>query len=153
MVADVEIHAHLMLADHAAAVGGKLYINGGGWDVRPAAPVPWALALEIKVPWTDNNRTFPFEIELLDADEAPFTVDTPDGPMAVKAGGEMKLTAGPGLKPGSQIVGLAAALLGPLELPAGQQFVWKLTVDGHTRDEWRVTFATVAVPVHQQRAV
>jgi hypothetical protein len=46
------------------------------------------------------------------------------------------------LKPGSQITGLSAAILPPIAPPAKEQFEWKLTLDGQTRDEWRVAFAT-----------
>jgi hypothetical protein len=138
----MELQAHLSLADHATAVGGKLYVNGGNWNLRPPGPMPWALTLEVKVPWHDNNRSFPFRLDLLDADGRPFEVDTPQGKRALFVGGEMRATAGPGLKPGSQIVGLAAIVLPPIALPASEQFEWKLSIDDATRDEWRVAFAT-----------
>jgi hypothetical protein len=35
---------NLLLADPADAVGGKLYINGGGWNVTGLQPVPFAIA-------------------------------------------------------------------------------------------------------------
>jgi hypothetical protein len=46
------------------------------------------------------------------------------------------------VKPGSQLVGVAAVVLPPLALPAEQIFEWKLWVDDATRDDWRVTFVT-----------
>jgi hypothetical protein len=52
----MDIQAHISLADHAAFVGGKFYVNGGGWNNRPPVPVPWSLILEVRVPWHDNNR-------------------------------------------------------------------------------------------------
>ena len=94
----MELQAHLSLADHAVAVGGKLYVNGGSWNLRPPGPMPWALTLEVKVPWHDNNRTFAFRLDLLDGDGRPFEVETPQGNRALFAGGEMRATAGPGLK-------------------------------------------------------
>lgn len=142
----MELQLHLMLCDHAAAIGPRLYINGGGWDVRSPMPQPWALALEVKVPWHDNNRSFPYVLELLDADGQPVEVDTPKGKQPIKTDGNITLTARPGLKPGSQIVGVAAALLLPIPLPPDAQYEWKLTLDGHTRDEWRVAFSTSAMP-------
>lgn len=60
--------------------------------------------------------------------------------------------APPILKPGSMIVGLGAAILPPIPLPAGEQFEWRLTLDRHTRDEWRVAFATAEQPRGQQQA-
>ena len=36
----------MLLADHAVVAEGKLYVNGGGWSIRPAAPTPMYLALK-----------------------------------------------------------------------------------------------------------
>ena len=49
--------ATLLLCDHAEAVGGKLYINGGGWNVllRPGVPVNVSLAILIEVPWDEAD--------------------------------------------------------------------------------------------------
>ena len=145
----MDLFAHLSLADHAAAVGGRLYVNGGGWTARPPHPVPWALTIEIKVPWHDNNRKMKFRLELLDGDGRPFELETGEGMKPLALDGDVTLTARPGLKPGSQITGLSAAILPPIELPASEQFEWKLTLDGQTRDEWRVAFATGPQPRSQ----
>ena len=91
--------AHMTLCDHAATPGGRLYVSGGGMRLRAPTSQPWALALEVRVPWSDNNRKFPFRIDLFDTDGEPFMVDTPNGPQPLHAGGERRLTAGPGLKP------------------------------------------------------
>jgi hypothetical protein len=138
----MELSAHVQLADHAVVADGKLFVNGGSWTTRPPDPIPWALALEIKVPWTDNNRTMNFKIELLDADGHPFEVPTPDGEAPLFIVGELRVSAGPLVKPGSQLVGVAAVVLPPLALPPEQIFEWKLWVDDATRDDWRVTFVT-----------
>jgi hypothetical protein len=145
-VPSVELFAHLMLADHVAVAGGKFYISGGGWTVRPAQPIQWALALEMRVPWHDNNRRFRFALDLVDADGQPVSNDTPAGSEPVRGEGEFTATAGPGLKPGSELIGLVPMNLPPLPLPPGQQFEWKLTIDGQTREEWRVGFMTYAQP-------
>jgi hypothetical protein len=144
--------AHISLADHAAAVAGKLYVNGGGWIMRSPLPIPWALTLEVKVGWHDNNRKMPFKLELLDADGDPVEVPTPQGPQPLMVEGEMKLTASPMSKPGSTIVGVNAAILPPIPLPPGEQFEWRLTLDCRTKDEWRTSFATHEMPGLQQQA-
>jgi hypothetical protein len=59
---------NLLLADHADAVGGKLYINGGGWNVTGPQPVPFAIAMLIEVPWDQTNTKHRVLLELLDAD-------------------------------------------------------------------------------------
>jgi hypothetical protein len=68
---------YMLLADAADAVGGKLYILGGGWDrmmvpnlgTAPSrAMKPFALALGISVPYSHTNRKFALTLELIDAD-------------------------------------------------------------------------------------
>jgi hypothetical protein len=65
---------YMILADAAEAVGGKLYMLGGGWDrlMIPNLPgpsiKPFALALGITVPYSHTNRKFALTIELIDAD-------------------------------------------------------------------------------------
>ncbi|MGZ6692926.1 MAG: DUF6941 family protein [Solirubrobacteraceae bacterium] len=67
---------YMLLADAADAVGGKLYILGGGWDrlMVPNLPArsvkPFAIALGITVPYSHTNRQFVLTIELIDADGA-----------------------------------------------------------------------------------
>jgi hypothetical protein len=64
----------MILSDGAQAVGGKIYILGGGWNRllvpglpgRPAAP--FAIALGITVPYNLTNRRFNFTIELANQD-------------------------------------------------------------------------------------
>ncbi|MHB8660043.1 MAG: DUF6941 family protein [Solirubrobacteraceae bacterium] len=65
---------YMFLADGADAVGGKLYVLGGGWDriMVPNLPgnsiKPFALGLGITVPYTHTNRKFTLTVELIDAD-------------------------------------------------------------------------------------
>jgi hypothetical protein len=136
----MELYAYLMLADHAENAGGKLFINGGGWNQRMPNPGPWALALQVKVPWDDMNRRFKFRLELLDADSLPFEAETPEGQKPVAVEGDFHVTAHPQQKRGSQLNGLVAINLPPLALPAGEQFEWTLSIDGESRDEWRASF-------------
>lgn len=68
---EVEIKV-MMLADGAQAVGGKLYILGGGFDRinMPTTPFThgFALAMLIDVPWNATNQPYQIVVELLDAD-------------------------------------------------------------------------------------
>ena len=63
----------LIVADGAQAVGGKLYVLGGGWSNLwfqefPGRPPPFALAVGLRVPWNRTNQKFAFALELKDAD-------------------------------------------------------------------------------------
>jgi len=89
---------YLLVADGADAVGGKLYLLGGGWDrlMVPQLPgppaVPFAVALGINVPWSLTNRKIGFSVDVQDAD---------GGDVAQLAGGEFEVGRPPGLRAGT----------------------------------------------------
>jgi hypothetical protein len=62
----------LLLADHAEAMNGKLYLMGGGWDRRAIADLrqtqTFAVALGVLIPWNDTNRPIPLAMTLRDVD-------------------------------------------------------------------------------------
>jgi hypothetical protein len=64
----------LLLTDHSEAVNGKLYVNGGGWNVLrlPELPHDWAfhIALGIDVAWDETNRRHELNVSLQDPDGA-----------------------------------------------------------------------------------
>lgn len=81
----------LVLANHAEAVNGLLYLAGAGWTehnrvLPPNAPMPASivgLAAMIYVPWTETNREH----------KITFVVEDHDGKPAVNAEGQPVLTA------------------------------------------------------------
>jgi len=66
----------VVVADHAAAESGKLYMNGGLWTeigrpVIPGQPVPpsaFSIAVAVSIPWDDTSRQIPFAITVEDED-------------------------------------------------------------------------------------
>jgi hypothetical protein len=62
----------LLLADHAEAVNGKLYMTGGGWNVLrlPELPHEWAfhIALGIDIGWHETNATHELRVGIQDPD-------------------------------------------------------------------------------------
>jgi hypothetical protein len=95
------LDATLLLCDHAEAVGGKLYINGGGWNVllRPGVPVNISLAILIEVPWDEANTEHRLRTYLLTEDGQP--VSAPHGePLEVDGGFEVGRPPGVTLEPG-----------------------------------------------------
>ena len=89
-----DIKVTLMLADHAQAVGGKLYISGGGWSITGPAPTAFAIALDMKIPWHGINIDHTLRLELLDADGQPVEIETPDGPQSLRLDGTFQATPG-----------------------------------------------------------
>lgn len=65
-----------LLADHAEAVNGKLYVLGGAWNRIAASQFPVAhnhlsVAAVIHVPWESTNQPHTMELRLVDADGGP----------------------------------------------------------------------------------
>src|SRR4051794_29849961 len=124
-----------MLADAADAVGGKLYILGGGGAIL-FADAPHALALQIGGPWGEATATHTFKLELLDADGEP--VLGPDGetPMAT-VDGNFQTGVPAGIRHGSTLDAVAAIPVPPIPLEVGRYYEWRLTIDGAGHDkEW-----------------
>ena len=62
-----------LLADSVQAVGGKLYVLGGGWDTLfvsgfPARHHSMAIGLRVRVPWRPPSVQVRIGVELVDAD-------------------------------------------------------------------------------------
>lgn len=62
-----------ILADAVQAVGGKLYVLGGGWDTLFASRFParhpsLGIGVRIRVPWSSVDREFRLSVDLLDED-------------------------------------------------------------------------------------
>jgi len=133
----------LLLCDHAEAVLGKLYINGGGWNLTGPQPVPSAVAVLIEVPWDQTNTKHRVLIELLDVDGESVEVEQPDGSSEpVKAESMLEVGRPPGVKPGTAQNAALAVNVGPLPLEPGSQYVSRLSIDGHSEDDWSLVFQT-----------
>ncbi len=63
---------YALVADYAEIVGGKLYVMGGGWDTTYVPEVPamlrLAIAVGIRVGWTETGRNVPVRIVVEDDD-------------------------------------------------------------------------------------
>jgi hypothetical protein len=59
----------MVLCDHADVAGGKLYINGAGWNMLIAEmAVPMALGIIVSVPWDQTDVRHSISVELTDED-------------------------------------------------------------------------------------
>ncbi len=134
----------MLLADFAQVVQGKLYVMGGGWSVTGPQPQPSAVALKIEVPWTQTNRRHEFKMELLDADGRAVVLPGPEGEKPVLMTGQFEVGRPPGVSPGTPLDMPLALTLGPLPLMPGR-YVWKLSINNATKDEWEAAF-TVRAP-------
>jgi len=133
----------LLLADSAQAVDGKLYVLGGGWSIIGPEPSPIAIAMKIEVPWDQANRSHLWQLELLDADGNPVSAAGPDGEgQPIEISGEFEVGRPPGLKPGTPLDLPLAITMSPLPLPPGGRYVWRLSIDGASQEDWQLAFST-----------
>lgn len=133
----------LMLADHAQVAEGKLYINGAGWSVTGPDPIPYAIAVLVDVPWDQTNSKHKLLLELLTTDGDPVLIPTHTREEPVKAEVEFEVGRPPGTKPGTPISVPFAFNLSPAPpVEPGGQYVWALSIDGNSDEDWRLTFAT-----------
>lgn len=132
----------IMLADFAQAIGGKLYIMGGGWSITGPAPCPSAIAIKIEVPWNLTNQNHNLKLDLLDADYRAVAVPTPAGNAPLVIGGNFEVGRPAGLIPGTPIDVALAFNIAPITLEPGKRFIWKLTINGETKEDWQAAFST-----------
>jgi hypothetical protein len=62
-----------LLADAVQAVGGKLYVIGGGWDTLfvsrfPARHPSMGIGMRLRVPWSFHGDRFTVSVDLVDED-------------------------------------------------------------------------------------
>lgn len=142
-MADTKFRATMMLCDHAQVAEGKLFISGGGWSETFTPTRPSAVALLLHVPWGEANRRIKFALRLIDADGNPVVQPGTAGDVVpVVAEGELEVGRPPGLPEGTTLEAPFAINLPPMLLAPRQQFVWELSINNETRDDWSLTFRT-----------
>jgi hypothetical protein len=132
----------MLLADAVQAVGGKLYILGGGWSITGPGPVAMALAIKIEVPWTEANTRHRLRLALLNEDGQAVLIPTPVGDRAVELDTTFEVGRPPGLRPGTPLDVPLAINLSALPLQPDSRYVWRCSVNDELRDEWQVAFST-----------
>ena len=141
--ADKPLKVTMFLCDYAQASSeGKLTAVGAFWTVTGPGPSTFFVAGSVAVPWTATNRPHEFRFECVDLDGEPVIVATEGGDQALFAEGRFEVGRPPGLRPGSSVPFPFAIPVGPVALPPGGYFEWRLTIDGEAREDWRLPFST-----------
>jgi hypothetical protein len=132
----------MLLADFAQVSDGKLTVVGGGWSLTGPEPVPFGIAILIRVPWDQANQRHVMRLELLDADGNEVEMDMEEGAEPVVFFDDVPFEVGrpAGLKPGTPHDFPVAGNSGPLPLEPGV-YEWRLTIDGKTDEDWRLPFS------------
>lgn len=111
---------------------------------------PMAIALKLDVAWGETSEMHHWELFLQDEDGNPVFFDSPEGPQAVEVRGDFQVGEPVGVPLGSDIPVNLAVNLGPLPLPPGSRYSWRLTIDGESKEEWAAAFSTREAPEEPQ---
>lgn len=134
----------LLLADSAQAVGGKLYILGGGWsNISPGWP--FSVVAKIEVPWSQGTDEHTWRLELVDADGQLFTLPYEGDGEPPTLTFEERFSTGipPGIVAGTPLDHVLVVNIGPgLPLAPGERYQWHLTIDGRAHEDWVLGFST-----------
>jgi hypothetical protein len=122
----------LILCDYASQdiPGGKLHMIGGGWSVTAPSPGPRAVAVFIKVGWTEANQPHKFSVSMVDADGHVVAAQGPAGAQRIEFQGNLEVGRPAGIPEGSEIDAQFAINLAQLPLVPGQRYTWRLEIDG-----------------------
>lgn len=136
-----------LLADYAVVADRKLTIVGGGWTVTGPHPTPFAIAIKFEIPWHEALDEHKFKLELIDPDGQPVLGPTPQGMQPIVLEGGFKIDdIGSDVKPGTPLDVPFAMNSGPLPLPPGKRFEWRLSIDGEIHEDWTLPFSTRPLP-------
>jgi hypothetical protein len=130
---------NLMLANHAEAVNGLLYVSGGGWahhwrgPQNPEAPTVShvGIGLTILIGWNETNRPYQFSV----------TMDSADGTEMLRLEGRLESGRPPGEAEGTDLRS-AVAINGEVAFPAPGRYLVRATVADDVR--------TVSFEVHDE---
>ncbi len=85
-------------------------------------------------------------LELIDLDGEPVLVDTPVGRQALRVENQFEVGRPPGVKPGTPLEVALALSLGPLPLPPGGSYAWRLSINGEGHEHWPLPFRSRETP-------
>jgi len=118
----------LLLCDFAQAVGGKLYILGGGWTICTSGPTNLALAIKVLVPWSMATEKHKLKLTLADGNGKPIAIGEP--PTQIMSEGEFEVGIPPGTPKGTPLdFAIAINFLG-LPLIPETKYRWQLEING-----------------------
>ncbi len=130
--------ASVILCDAAQAADGKLYILGGGWALTGPDPANFAVALDVKAPWSDAHARHTWRLDLIDADGN--VADLGDGPVTL--GGEFRVSPVIDSQPGMTLSWIFAVNFAAVPLAPGTQYQWSLWIDDEHGEDWYADFWT-----------
>lgn len=117
----------LLLCDYAEAVGGKLYIMGGGWTICPPGLRNMAVAIRVLVPWSETNTQHGMSLMLQDENGNVITLGDP--PKKVRHDGTFEVGRPPGIPTGTELDFTAVVGFVGLPLEPNKGYRWQLELN------------------------
>ena len=132
------ITVNMLLADAAQVADGKLYVLGGGLTLIGPRPQTVAVAMRIELPWDRANIPHQWRLDLYDEDGRLVAVN--DKPVQIQ--GRVEAGRPAGMRPGNPLAVALAINISQLGVPPGRGYAFQLSIEGQTRPEWRLVFAS-----------
>jgi len=137
------IDADMILCEAATTAGNALSLIGGAWMVRPGPQMGLsAIAIVLRVPRRQAGR-HDVRLELLDYDGNVVEVEPPNGPGPIVLEESVAIEGRTDSTLRTPLVAAMAVSIPPFPLPEGQEFQWRLSVDGRTKRHWTIPFRTL----------
>lgn len=130
-------------SDHAEALNGKVYINGGFWNrltyaQYPAVVPAMSVVAVIQVPFHEYQKDHQVRIGMVDEDGQPTPLKV-DGTFRVGASAEMR--------PGDPTLMPIAIGISGLRIEQAGDYSFTLSIDGEELDRYPIRAVQVATPL------
>jgi hypothetical protein len=120
------------LADHAVVENGKLYVNGGFWNLVNSATYPvarsFAVAAVLHIPWRRHHQGHAFAVTFQDAD---------GGKLAARFDGQFRVGTTPSMRVGDFTIMPIAAFVTNFVLDRPGDYAALLEVNDAELGRWR----------------
>lgn len=137
------IDVDMVLCEAATTAGNALSLIGGAWQVRPGPVMGTsAIAIILRVPRRQAGRHL-LRLELLDYDGNVVEIAPPNGPGPMVIEDSVVVEGRTDIALRTPLVAAMAVSIPPFPLPEGQEFQWRLSVDGKTKRHWTTPFRTL----------
>ena len=135
--------ADMMLADAAAVYDGALSVIGAGWQIYDGSePSSAAVAVMVRVPRDELDVAHTVRLELLNPDGSVFSIRVGEDSVPMISEQEFTPTGADDPTLTLPVYVPFALTVPPLLLEPDCEYVWRLRIDGKTRERWRLVFRT-----------
>jgi hypothetical protein len=139
------VNVTLALADFVRAADGKLDLLGAGWTVTGPDPSSFGVGILIEAQPGEFGGQHEILLELVDEDGQLVPVPDGDDPL-LRIEGTLEMIPPPGHHPAQALVLPVAFNAANVPLPPGRKLVFRLWIDGETKESWRLPFLTRPEP-------